>query len=137
MFYNTKPCIALFNPGYLRLTIDDYSEEDIENEKNLIIHLTNNCFQTKHKQYKEKKEQTIAKWDLIEKEVGLEAANQLKHQIKLILVAVMASAKRKLLAKMGTYELLGCDIIVGEDLKPYLLEVNTNPAMFTDTAVQK
>ena len=49
----------------------------------------------------------------------------------------MASAKRKLIAKRGTYELLGCDIIVGEDLQPYLLEVNTNPAMFTDTKVQK
>ena len=49
----------------------------------------------------------------------------------------MASAKRKLIAKRGTYELLGCDVIVGEDLQPYLLEVNTNPAMFTDTKVQK
>ena len=53
------------------------------------------------------------------------------------MVAVLASAKRKLIAKRGTYELLGCDIIVSEDLQPYLLEVNTNPAMFTDTKVQK
>jgi hypothetical protein len=37
------------------------------------------------------------------------------------MVAVLASAKRKLIAKKGTYELLGCDIIVGEDLQPYLL----------------
>ena len=53
------------------------------------------------------------------------------------MVAVLASAKGKLIAKRGTYELLGCDIIVSEDLQPYLLEVNTNPAMFTDTKVQK
>jgi tubulin--tyrosine ligase like protein 10 len=53
------------------------------------------------------------------------------------MVAVLASAKRKLIAKRGTYELLGCDIIVSQDLQPYLLEVNTNPAMFTDTNVQK
>jgi len=33
--------------------------------------------------------------------------------------------------------LLGCDILIGHDLQPYLLEVNTNPAMFTDTIVQK
>lgn len=26
---------------------------------------------------------------------------------------------------------------MSEDLQPYLLEVNTNPAMFTDTKVQK
>ena len=70
LFYNTNPCIALFNPGYLRLTIENYTEIDIENEKNLGVHLTNNCFQVKHKEYKERKEDTIGKWDLIEKEVG-------------------------------------------------------------------
>ena len=53
------------------------------------------------------------------------------------MLAVTAAAKRKLVAKKGTYELLGCDILVSHDLKPYLLEVNTNPAMFTDTSVQK
>jgi D-alanine-D-alanine ligase-like ATP-grasp enzyme len=34
-------------------------------------------------------------------------------------------------------KLLGCDVIVDENCKPYLLEVNTNPAMFTDTKTQK
>lgn len=48
-----------------------------------------------------------------------------------------AAAKRKLINKRGTYELLGCDIIVDHENRPYLLEVNTNPAMFTDTSVQK
>lgn len=53
------------------------------------------------------------------------------------MLTVVAAAKRKLVAKRGTYELLGCDIIVSKDLQPYLLEVNTNPAMFTETKVQK
>lgn len=53
------------------------------------------------------------------------------------MIAIIAAAKRKLMKKKGTYELLGCDILVGDDLQPYLLEVNTNPAMFTDTQVQK
>ncbi len=53
------------------------------------------------------------------------------------MLAIVAAAKRKLIAKRGTYELLGCDVIVSSDLQPYLLEVNTNPAMFTDTKVQK
>ena len=43
---------------------------NIEDEKNLGIHLTNNCLQIKNKLYKEKKESTIAKWDLIEQEIG-------------------------------------------------------------------
>jgi D-alanine-D-alanine ligase-like ATP-grasp enzyme len=47
------------------------------------------------------------------------------------------AAERKLIKKRGTYELLGCDVLISRELKPYLLEINTNPAMFTQTAVQK
>ena len=53
------------------------------------------------------------------------------------MVVITAAAKKKLVAKRGTYQLLGCDILVSQDLQPYLLQVNTNPAMFTDTLVQK
>ena len=52
-------------------------------------------------------------------------------------MVVYGAASRKLIKKKGTYELLGCDIIVDHQNKPYLLEVNTNPAMFTDTKIQK
>lgn len=137
MLLNSNPFVAMFHPGYIRLTIEDYSEEDIENETNLIVHLTNNCFQNKHKLYKERKEDTIGRWDLIVKEIGLEATKQLKHKIKKIMIAVLGAANRKLIKKKGTYELLGFDILVDHNLQPYLLEVNTNPAMFTDTQVQK
>jgi len=65
LFVNSQPNIVLFHPGYLRLTIEKYSEEDLEDEKSLMVHLTNNCFQNKHPLYKEKKEETIGKWDLI------------------------------------------------------------------------
>jgi D-alanine-D-alanine ligase-like ATP-grasp enzyme len=33
------------------------------------------------------------------------------------------------------FELLGCDILVDEQLQPFLLEINTNPAIFLDTPV--
>jgi hypothetical protein len=32
------------------------------------------------------------------------------------MVAIVAAAKRKLVVKTGTYELLGCDIIVSDNL---------------------
>ena len=109
----------------------------MEDESKLMVHLTNNCFQNKHKLYKEKKEGTIGRWDLIVQEIGAEATENVRHKIKQIMVAVYAAANRKLIKKRGTYELLGFDILVSHDLQPYLLEVNTNPAMFTDTLVQK
>jgi len=39
--------------------------------------------------------------------------------------------------KLGCFELIGCDIIIDENYKPYLLELNTNPAIHTDTSVKK
>ena len=102
-----------------------------------MIHLTNNCFQEKHKLYKEKKEETICKWDLLEKEIGKDGVLTIQKKIKQILLVVFAAANRKVMKKRGTYEFLGCDILVSEDMNPYLLEVNTNPAMFTNTIVQK
>ena len=29
--------------------------------------------------------------------------------------------------------MIGCDILLDENLKPYLIELNTNPALFLDT----
>ena len=102
-----------------------------------MVHLTNNSFQNKHKLYKQKKEYTIGKWELIVQQIGAEATIELKHKIKKITIAVLAAANHKLMKKRGTYELLGCDNLVGHDFQSYLLEVNTNPAMFTDTKIQK
>lgn len=42
------------------------------------------------------------------------------------------SGMKKLEKKVGQYELLGFDIILDENLKPYLLEININPALFCD-----
>ena len=101
------------------------------------MHLTNNALQAKNPSYKQRKEETIAKWSQLEVQIGEVKSAELKKDIKALLLVVVAAAKRKLMQKRGTYELLGCDILVDENCKPYLLEVNTNPAMFTSTTVQK
>lgn len=51
---NTKPILALFCHGYLRLSMNEFHNED----NNLITHLTNQFFQKKDPQYKEIKEDT-------------------------------------------------------------------------------
>lgn len=32
--------------------------------------------------------------------------------------------------KQGCFEIFGCDLIIDQQLNPYLLEVNSNPAFF-------
>ena len=53
------------------------------------------------------------------------------HRIKLILTHVILSCEKKLIRRLGTFELLGCDILFDEKYTPYLLELNANPAIFT------
>lgn len=45
--------------------------------------------------------------------------------------------KGKLERKYGCFEMFGLDFLLDDRLDPQLIEINTNPALFTDTQVQK
>jgi D-alanine-D-alanine ligase-like ATP-grasp enzyme len=57
--------------------------------------------------------------------------DEVYHKIKLIFTHVFMACEKKLARRSGTFELLGCDILFDEKLTPYLLEMNSNPAIFT------
>jgi len=60
--------------------------------------------------------------------VSEERIQQLYHEIKKILAHTIRCADFKLDKKLGYFELLGCDILLDENLKPYLIEINSNPS---------
>jgi hypothetical protein len=138
---STKPLLVLFHHGYIRLSLNPYSTE-FEGKSAQITHLTNNSVQKKHPDYYTNKENSI--WGMnkfeeyLEKDLKIskEAVNNLYAQIKKILTYTITCSESKLDKKTGFFELLGCDILVDSNLKPYLLEINTNPALFTDTKSQ-
>ena len=50
---------------------------------------------------------------------------------------VFTVVKDKLDKKFGCFELFGFDFLIDDNLNPYLIEINVNPALYTDTQVQK
>jgi len=65
-----------------------------------------------------------------------ESIANLYTRIKQILMYTVKTGLKKLDKKRGFYELLGCDILIDDKFNPYLIELNTNPALFLDTKVQ-
>lgn len=64
-------------------------------------------------------------------EIKKEKMESTKEKIKDILGYVFRNVEAKLQKKKGFFELLGCDIMLDEQLNPYLIEINSNPALFT------
>lgn len=140
---STKPLFVLFHHGYLRFAIDDYSLSIFEQPNGKFVHLTNNSIQKKHPEYSKVKEETIWTMEMFEeflikeKKIDKKLIDETYQEIKKIIAYVIKTGKEKLVKKNGFYELIGCDFLLDENLKPYLLEMNTNPAIFTDLKVHK
>ncbi len=106
-------------------------------------HLTNNSVQKKHPEYSSRKEESI--WSMQKFEDHLktqfnldqEKLDKIYSEIKRILAHTIRCAELKLDKKIGYFELLGCDIMLDDQFKPYLIEINSNPALFTDTTTQQ
>jgi len=73
-------------------------------------------------------------------EQGLISSRQEYHdriETKLIEIMrlVFMQVHDKLDKKFGCFELFGFDFMIDSNLNPFLIEINTNPALFTDTTV--
>ncbi|CAD8149473.1 unnamed protein product [Paramecium octaurelia] len=135
-----KPYTVLFHHGYARLSIFEYTLDDIENEQNKIIHLTNNAIQKTHPTYKEKKESSIWTMDHLEQYLQdfyhyqVDQIKSIREQIKQISHRIFKAGQKKIQAggQKGEFELFGLDFIIDANLKVYFLEANINPALFTE-----
>jgi hypothetical protein len=131
-----------FTNGYARLSLQPYSLADLSDT---FAHLTNASVQKQHASYQAEGAGSI--WSLAMLEENLVAkgvcpvgwatspSGGLQTQSKVIMAGVLGAAAGKFQRKEGYFDLLGFDLIVDEDLKVHLLEVNTNPALHQDNAV--
>jgi tubulin polyglutamylase TTLL9 len=110
------------------------SKNDIDNP---YIHLTNHAIQKKDDSYDST--QTDLKWSLGElkrymmTKHGAEAVNECFAGIQNIILNSLRSVANVIINDKHCFEMYGYDIMIDNDLKPWLIEVNASPSMSSDT----
>ena len=125
-------CVYIFKQGHLKATCAEY---DIDSSSP-FIHLTNYSVQ-KHNVDFSKKEigNEISYQDfqdeLDKKNTGKNFLKDIYPKIVYIIKLAIGSAKLNInhLKRNNCFEIFGCDFILDEKYKPYLLEINMNPGL--------
>lgn len=137
-------CVTSYQPltvylnrgGFCRFSMSRYSK-DKSDMTNMSAHLTNIAVQ-KHSN-KPAYQRTGAKWDLhrlknyLLATIGQDQVNQLFSDIEGIIIHSLLSVQKVMINDKHCFELYGYDILIDEDYKPWLLEVNASPSLTANT----
>ncbi|CAL8107214.1 unnamed protein product [Calicophoron daubneyi] len=139
---STMPYLVLYHPGYVKLAVSPYSVDD----NNLTTHLTNQYVQKKDPNYAEVKNDTV--WNIEqlndyvnkhykeEKKLPVDwVKTVLQWRIQRIIYHMFLASKNRLATRVGIFELYGLDFLIDQNMKVWLLEANTNPAMHVNCDV--
>ncbi|XP_071623300.1 inactive polyglycylase TTLL10 isoform X2 [Heliangelus exortis] len=140
----TAPFLLFYAQGYLRLSCVNYDATSDD----LTVHLTNQSMQKKNPLYRQLKEETVWRMEhfnsyineKFRKTNGLPkdwVFTVLTKRMQQIMVQCFLAAKHKLDCKLGYFDLIGCDFLIDENFKVWLLEMNANPALHTNCRVLK
>lgn len=103
-------------------------------------------FQKKDPLYKDEKDSTTWSMDMFNTYINEEVApkkglpqdwvkNELTKKMRQIMLQVIHGIRYKLQRKVGYFGIYGYDFMIDEDMKVWLIEVNVNPAITTNTEV--
>ncbi|KAM6981911.1 protein polyglycylase TTLL10 [Tautogolabrus adspersus] len=140
----TSPYMVFFRHGYVRLTCELYDPSS----NNLSAHLTNQYMQKKNPLYSQLKEDTVWSMESFNTYVNdrFQVAKGLPRdwvldvfakRMQQIMMQCFFAVKSKLDRRLGYFDLIGCDFMVDEEFKVWLLEMNCNPALHTNCDVLK
>lgn len=132
--------VWFYERSYLRFGVEDFS---IDNLKNKFIHLTNNSIQ-KNSEHFENTEIDGSMWhseefgEFLDEENGRDVYEaEIKPKIKKIVLYTLECVQDMVDNTKNGAELYGYDIMIDEDYKPWLIEINSSPAMDYSTPVTK
>lgn len=117
---------------------EDYSLEKLNN---LFIHLTNNSIAKNSKQFINSKIEgnMISCEDFqifLKEKYGNDVwSNVLKEKIKHLVIWSLESAQDIVENRKNSNEIFGFDIMIDEELNPWLIEINSSPCMEYSTVI--
>jgi tubulin polyglutamylase TTLL1 len=132
-----------YNKGFCRFCFENYQHltKSVENpEEVLYAHLTNVSFQKNSDKYNNVHG---GKWQLetfrtyLELNFGLDTANDLFRQFDNIYLASLKSVQNCFSGDQHCFELYGYDIMIDDNFKAWLIEVNASPSLSTTTKEDK
>mmetsp|Transcript_30963 Transcript_30963/g.38292 ORF Transcript_30963/g.38292 Transcript_30963/m.38292 type:complete len:265 (-) Transcript_30963:88-882(-) len=134
--------IYFYKDGYLRTSSAEYNLKD----KNVQVHLTNQCLQVKGEGYAQHEEGNTLNYDDLQAyldehfgQYGLDVRDLLIPRIKDIIIDTFLCVKKKMNAnnRENCFELFGFDFLLDEDFRIWLIEVNYNPFLGTPNEYMK
>ncbi|XP_042325554.1 protein monoglycylase TTLL8 [Sceloporus undulatus] len=129
-----------YKESYLRFSTQRFSLDNLHSS----IHLCNNSIQKNYKNATDRSSHlpyhnmwTSSKFqDYLQKRGhGHIWRNVIYPSMKRILIYTMKMAQDQVESRKSSFELYGADFILGNDFKPWLIEINSSPTMYPSTPI--
>ncbi|KRX02317.1 hypothetical protein PPERSA_09934 [Pseudocohnilembus persalinus] len=130
--------IFYYDECYARICSEKYDVNDLNNKYAQIV---NQCIQKKKQNFDEEKEDTTMTQDefkshLIKNE-GSDKFQSIKKKMIKAIISSLKSVSDSVQYRKNSFEFLGYDFMIDDQLNPWLIEINTSPSMEYTTSVTK
>jgi len=131
--------VFFYREGFARFCNENYSH-DFSDKDNHFMHLTNVSVQKTYSSYNNTHG---GKWSIanlrlyLNSTFGTEATSLMFQDIELAILHSVKSVRNIMINDKHSFECYGYDLLIDENLTPWLLEVNASPALTATTANDK
>jgi len=125
----------LYKQGFCRFCNEKFSV-DVSDINNIYMHLTNVAVQKRYEKYSKSHGGKFSLYNLnlyLENLYGYEKAKKCNEDIKNVIIGSLQCVQKVMFSDKHCFELYGYDILLDDNLKPWLIEINSSPSLSTST----